>query len=136
MDDDFGEDENKFVSQKVEKIVLQVNTAVVVENNSFKAPFVYMNEEKELKVLKEERYKQKFLGDYCFIETDSCFIESFNLNSCCFKFWMNKDKLFCIWTDRKWKSIYYENSLVRNRGSHHYSAIFIVLINFIISHYF
>ena len=31
MDDDFGEDENEFISQKVEKIVLQVITAVVWE---------------------------------------------------------------------------------------------------------
>ena len=31
MDDDFDEDENEFVSQKVEKIVLQVITAVVGE---------------------------------------------------------------------------------------------------------
>ena len=31
MDDDFGEDENEFVSQKAEKIVLQVITAVVGE---------------------------------------------------------------------------------------------------------
>ena len=31
MDDDFGEDENEFVSQTVEKIALQVITAVVGE---------------------------------------------------------------------------------------------------------
>ena len=31
MDDDFDEDENEFVSQKVEKITLQAITAVVGE---------------------------------------------------------------------------------------------------------
>ena len=63
MDDDFGEDKNELVSQMVKKIVLQVITAVVGEkNNSFKAQFVYTNERKEEKILKEERYKQKLLG--------------------------------------------------------------------------
>ena len=74
-----------------------------------------MNEEKEEKVLKEGWYKQKFLGDYCLIVTDFCLYKAIWTFAASNSAWA-KISYSAYRQTVSGKKIYYENSLVRNRG--------------------